>query len=177
MSNLQSMNAFEVIPKAVKVREIVSVADMVVTRDPGTVLVTHALGSCLGVSVYDPVVQVGGLLHVMMPKSAINPVRAKEAPYTFVDTGLPMFLNELIGLGADKERWIVKVCGGSQINGSEDDRFSIGKKNYIMLRKVLWKNSVLIDAEDVGGTTPRTMSLDMDTGEVCVSVAGKKQYL
>jgi chemotaxis protein CheD len=171
------MNVFEVIPKVAKRREIVSVADMVVTRDPGTVLVTHALGSCLGVAVYDPDAMVGGLLHVMMAKSAINPDRAKEAPYTFVDTGLPMFLQELMGLGADRERWIVKVCGGAQINGHEDDRFSIGKKNYIMLRKVLWKSSVLIDAEDVGGTIPRTMSLDMETGEVCISTAGQKQYL
>ncbi len=68
---------------------IVDVADMRVSAVKGDVLVTHALGSCLGITVYDPTTHVGGLLHVMLPLSTIDPKKGKENPYMFVDTGVP----------------------------------------------------------------------------------------
>ena len=160
-------------------RQIVGVADAVISQDPDDVLVTHALGSCLGVALYDPVAHVGGLLHVMLPVSTIDPEKAAANPWMFVDTGVPRLFLECYKVGAQKQRLIVKVAGGASVGPSQDrgDFFQIGKRNLVVLRKLLWKNGVLLKAEDVGGTCSRTMSLDIGTGEVLISANGQTYSL
>lgn len=156
---------------------IVGVADMKVSSAPGDVLITHALGSCLGVAVYDPAASAGGLLHVMMPLSNINPDKAKVNPYMFVDTGVPAFFRELYGLGAKKNRIKIKVAGGANVQGNSNDRFAIGKRNFIVLKKVFWRNGLMIESEDVGGSRARTMHLEIGSGRVWLSTAGEKREL
>jgi len=159
------------------VRHIVGVADMKISGTPGDVIVTHALGSCLGVAVHDSHARVGGLLHVMMPQASINPDKAAANPYMFVDSGLPAFFHSLYAAGALKGRMVVKVAGGSNVQALAEDRFAIGKRNYVLLRKVLWQNGVLIAAEDVGGTKPRTMYLEVGTGRTWLNTAGAERDL
>ena len=133
----------------------------------------YALGSCLGVAVYDPSTGVGGLLHVMLPSSAIDPEKAALTPSMFVDTGVPRLFRECYKLGAQKERMVVKVAGGAAAQAAgTPDPFQIGKRNLIMLRQLLWKNGVLLRGYDVGGTRSRTMALDIGTGAVTVSGNG-----
>lgn len=153
-------------------RHIVGVADMKVSNAEGDIIVTHALGSCLGVSVYDAKACVGGILHVMMPVSSINPEKAKNNPYMFVDTALPAFFKAMYKLGATKPDVCVKVAGGANVQSNGSDRFAIGKRNYIMLKKVFWKNGVMIDAEDIGGKKARTMYMEIGSGRVWLANAG-----
>jgi chemotaxis protein CheD len=136
-------------------------------------LITYALGSCLGITIHDPVAKVGGLLHVMLPLSTIDPAKAEENPYMFVDTGVPRLFLECYKLGAKKERLVVKVAGGSCASGNaDDDYFQIGKRNIVMLRKLLWRNNVLLKSQDVGGSKSRTMTLDIDSGLVLIKSQG-----
>lgn len=158
-------------------KHIVGVADMKIASAAGDVLVTHALGSCLGVAVYDPAAGVGGLLHVMMPQASINEEKARSNPYMFVDSGVPAFFQQLYAAGAVKGRCVVVVAGGSNIHGGPEDRFAIGKRNHLMLRKLFWKNGILVKAEDVGGTEPRTMYLEIGTGRTWLSTAGQERQL
>ena len=158
-------------------KQIVGVADMKVSTTPGDVIVTHALGSCLGIAVHDPVAGVGGLLHVMMPEGRMNQEKAEANPFMFVDTGVPIFFREVYAAGGIKTRIVIKVAGGANVNNVGNDRFQIGKRNYIILKKLLWKNSVLIGAEDVGGTSPRTMYLQIGTGRTWLSTAGIEKEL
>ena len=151
---------------------MVGIADMKVSNNPEDTLITHALGSCIGVIVYDPVVKVGGLLHFMLPESKVNPQKAKENPYMFADTGVPLLFKTCYKYGAEKKRMIVKVAGGAQIM-DEAGHFNIGKRNYAMLRKIFWRNGVLIKAEDVGGMVNRTVELDIATGEVRLKIPGQ----
>jgi len=69
------------------------------------------------------------------------------------------------------------VAGGANVQNAAGDRFKIGKRNYTMLKKLFWKNSILIDAEDVGGTVARTMHLEIGTGRVWLSTAGVQKEL
>jgi chemotaxis protein CheD len=158
-------------------KTIVSIADMKVARSPADVLVTHALGSCIGMAVHDPTSGVAGMLHVMMPQSKTNPAKAAKNPYLFVDTGVPAFLEALRGAGANPKAWSIKLCGGGSALRSGTDHFQIGRQNYVALRKVLWQSGVLIDAEDIGGTDARGMYLDVATGRVWVSRAGQEYDL
>ena len=150
---------------------------MKVSKTPGDVIVTHALGSCLGIAVHDPVAVVGGLLHVMMPEGRMNAEKAAANPCMFVDTGVPALFRELYAVGGVKNRLIIKVAGGANVHKIHNDRFRIGKRNYIILKKLLWKNSVLIDAEDVGGSVPRTMYLQIGSGRTWLSSAGVEKNL
>lgn len=154
-------------------KHIVGVADMKIATQPGDELITYALGSCLGITLYDPVARVGGLLHVMLPLSTIDPAKATDNPCMFVDTGVPRLFLDCYKAGAQKQRVVVKVAGGASVHqNEEDDLFQIGKRNFVMLRKLLWKNGVLLKAHDVGGTHSRTMSLDIETGAVSLKIQG-----
>jgi chemotaxis protein CheD len=154
------------------VKYVVGVADARVSREPGDVLVTHALGSCLGITVYDPFAHVGGLLHVMMPEGRANPEKSAANPYMFVDTGVPAFFHDIYGAGAVKGRCLVKVAGGANVSSVANDRFEIGKRNYVILKKLLWVNNILIRSQDVGGSIPRTMYLEIGSGRVWLQTAG-----
>ena len=158
---------------------VVGMADLRLASTPGERLVTYALGSCLGITIWDPVARVGGLLHVMLPSSAIDAEKALRNPAMFVDTGVPLLFRRSYELGARKERIVVRVAGGAHSGATEaDDQFQIGKRNFLTLRKLLWKNNVLLQAHDVGGCqTSRTMRLDVATGEVLVRANGVDSML
>jgi len=155
---------------------VVGMADMRVTDDPASTLITYALGSCIGISLYDPLVKVGGLLHFMLPESQIDLEKAQRNPWMFADTGIPLFFRELYKLGGDKKRIKVKVAGGAQVMDAEG-YFNIGKRNCMALRKILWKNNVFIQAEAVGGNVNRTVRLELSSGEVWVKTSGEEERL
>lgn len=140
-------------------------------------IVTHALGSCLGVTIHDPVACVGGILHAMLPTGDIDPAKAQQNPWMFVDVGVPRFFLEAYALGADKRRLVVKVAGGANVQAGIEDRFAIGKRNYMMLRKLFWKNGILVKAEEVGGATPRTLHLTVGTGRLLLTSGGTEREL
>lgn len=158
-------------------KHIVGVADMKIANQMGDIVITHALGSCLGIAVHDPKANIGGILHVMMPMSKINPQKAKVNPYMFVDTGVPAFFDKIYKAGGKKERLIIKVAGGANVQANSNDRFEIGKRNHVILKKLFWKNGILIEAEDVGSNKARTMQLEIGTGCVTLSTAGVTSVL
>ncbi len=158
---------------------VVGVADLKVSSTTGERLITYALGSCLGIVIYDPVASVAGMLHVMLPTGTIDLAKMQDKPAMFVDSGVPLLFKECYKLGAKKERMQVKVAGGAHAGQSEeDDRFQIGKRNMIALRKLLWKNGVLVHAHDTGGVqTSRTMWIDVASGEVTLKINGAESKL
>ena len=82
---------------------IVGISDLKVSNNPGDVLVTYALGSCIGVAVYDPKARVGGLLHFMLPDSSLDANKAKATPAMFADTGIPLLFKSCYAIGAEKK--------------------------------------------------------------------------
>jgi chemotaxis protein CheD len=148
-------------------RHTVGIAEMAVSADPETTLITFALGSCIGVTVYDPEARVGGLLHFMLPTGSLNDEKAKRNPCMFADSGVPLLFNRAYELGARKDRLVVCAAGGAEIL-DDDGHFKIGARNRTMLRKLFWKNNVLLSADDTGGNISRTLSLCLTDGRVKV---------
>jgi chemotaxis protein CheD len=156
-------------------RYIVDVGDMKIGK-PGDTLTTHALGSCLGLCIYDPRAQIGGLLHAMLPLSEINPQKAEANPFMFVDTGVAALFKALCELGGRKSSMILKAAGcGHPLGNSE--MFRIGERNFMVLKKLLQKNSMLLEAEDIGGSASRTMHFEIANGQITVSCNGSKRML
>lgn len=143
---------------------VVGISDIKVSNNPGDVLVTYALGSCICLAVYDPKMKVGGLLHFMLPDSTLDAVKAKETPAMFADTGIPILFKTCYAYGAEKSRMIVKVAGGASIL-DDANYFRIGQKNITAMRKIFWRNNVMIEAEDTGKNCNRTVRLDISNGK------------
>lgn len=154
----------------------VDISGMKLSRTPSDVIVTYSLGSCVGVTLYDPVARVGGMIHCMLPLSKIDPEKARLKPYMFVDTGVAAMLGELYSMGAKRQNIVAKVAGAGSPLGKEET-FRIGQRNYTILRKFLWKNSILIDKEDVGGSKARTLYLYMADGRTTVKSEGQEVVL
>jgi chemotaxis protein CheD len=140
------------------------------------VLVTYSLGSCVGLTLYDPVAGVGGMIHCMLPLSKIDPAKAQANPCMFADTGIPALIQAVFNLGGERRNLVAKVAGAASLL-DEKGLFRIGERNYTVLRKVLWKNNILIAAEDVGGTQARTVYLYMDTGRTVIRSGGRESEL
>ena len=150
---------------------VVGVSDLKVSNEIDNMLVTYSLGSCIGVAIYDPIAKVAGLLHFMLPESSLDRNKAQNSPYMFADTGIPMLFKSTYEYGAQKKRMKVIVAGGSQVL-DQDGYFNIGKRNYAAVRKILWKNNVMIDYEDVGGNNNRTIKMAVKDGRTTLKVSG-----
>ncbi|GBF33210.1 chemotaxis protein CheD [Desulfocucumis palustris] len=151
----------------------VGIADLKVTREPGR-LITLGLGSCVGVSLYDPMMKVGGLLHVMLPDSTQFSNVNKLAK--FADTGIPLMIQELQKMGARINRMQAKLVGGAQMFSGLDEKMTlnIGLRNTEKSREVLSNLNIRILAEDVGGNRGRTMIVDTASGMVTIRTMGNK---
>ena len=155
---------------------VVGIADVVVSNSTGAVLATYSLGSCLGVAVYDPEVRVGGLLHAMLPDSAIDPAKASQKPGMFVNTGVPVLIHAMQQMRADIRRMQTTVLGGAQIMDNSGF-FNIGKRNYEALVGVFRSLGLRVHREDVGGFASRTMYLHIDDGKLRLKVSGQTQEI
>jgi chemotaxis protein CheD len=153
---------------------VVGIADCRTAREPGQVLVTYALGSCIAMAVYDPSATVGGLLHFMLPDSGIDPARRNQTPFKFADTGIPLLLAQVAQLGGMKRRLVVWIAGGAQMMDASGV-FDIGKRNYQALRKILWKAGILVHAEAVGGAVSRTVRLEIGSGRFLLRESGGEE--
>ena len=155
---------------------IVGVSDAKVSNDPADVIVTYSLGSCIGVCLYDQATKIGGILHYQLPNSKQDPDKANETPLMFADTGIQILVDKMVSMGAKKKRMNVKIAGGAAMENGPAG-FDIGKRNHLAIRKIMWKNGMFIDAEDVGGSSPRNMYMNLATGEVTIRSSGLEKAL
>lgn len=153
---------------------VVDIGDLKTASEPSAVIVTYSLGSCVGVTLFDPVINFGGMIHCMLPLSKSDPVRAKAKPYSYTDLAMQGLLTVMFEAGARRDRIVARVAGGASMY---DDKgmFNIGQKNYTIVRKILWKNSILISGEEIGGTVSRTMYLELETGRTYIR-SGQEMY-
>jgi chemotaxis protein CheD len=151
--------------------QVVGISDCKISWDPGDLLITYALGSCIAVALYDPVAKIGGLLHYMLPDSALDAAKAQANPFMFADTGIPRLIAAVRSKGASPGRLVVRLAGGAQVLDSHGT-FQIGKRNYLAARRILWKAGVLIAAEAVGGEVSRTTRLEIATGRMWIREGG-----
>ena len=151
----------------------VGIGDMKFTRGGGTVI-TYALGSCIGITFYDPAIKLGGLLHIMLPtRNDSNDTKG----FKYADSGIRETIRKLSAFGMMKSRTIVKIAGGAKmfdIKGNSDFG-NIGQRNAAMVKKVLMEERMRISAEDTGGAYARTMVLNVNTGEVFIRTVGKPE--
>lgn len=149
-------------------RLVVGIGELAVSSAGTDVIITHALGSCIAVCLWDQTAGVAGLLHFLLPDSKINPQRAETQPATYADTGIPLLLREAYARGATKQRTLVRLIGGAEVVGGAGS-FNVGKRNLLAARNLLWRQGLLIKGEAVGGTVARTVHLGVAHGRIRVT--------
>jgi chemotaxis protein CheD len=150
---------------------LVGIGDLQFGRPPLRTIVTHALGSCIGVFAWDPQTQRSGCLHYMLPKSD-----GPQEPCKFADTGLPLLIKGVAPDKASALRLRVVACGGATMN-RDSNLFRIGTRNIAALKQFLWHFGVALAAHDLGGTAPRTARLELATGRVTVDSGTRSTLL
>jgi chemotaxis protein CheD len=144
---------------------VVGIADCRVATDPRQILLTYALGSCVGITIWNRKSRTGSLLHAMLPDSSLDAARAEQNPYVFVDTGLATVIADMKDAADASSDLVVKLAGGASLLDSSR-RFQVGDKNVAAVREAVAAAGLSIDAEDTGGSGSRTMIMQLLTGQV-----------
>lgn len=144
-------------------------------NQPGDVIKTHALGSCVAIVVMDPATRAVGMVHIALPESKIHQERAKKLPGYFADTAIPalMDLMRQRGAAANTKKLIIKLTGGANVM-DKNNTFNIGKRNVLAIRKGLWAKRMGSVAEEVGGSISRTVTVNTDDGKVMIASPGRE---
>ncbi|MDX1982959.1 MAG: chemotaxis protein CheD [Bryobacteraceae bacterium] len=151
-----------------RVRAIpVAVGELRVSVDTHSYLVSYSLSSCIAIGVYDPSARIGAMLHFMLPDSHADPRQAALCPALFADTGVALLLARLKMLGCAGHGLRVRLAGGAQVISGQGTQ-ALGKRNYLAARKVLWKASLTVEGETVGGSKLRQLGLPIDSGRFWV---------
>ena len=146
---------------------------MKIARREGT-LITYALGSCVGITFYDPMIKLGALVHILLPEAGDN---AAGNIFKFADTGIKETLRKLEVFGVVKSRYQCKIAGGAKMFEMSAGIGNIGERNVKMVEKVLAEEHIRVMAKDVGANYARTMLLDVTTGTVKVRTSGRNETI
>ena len=157
-------------------QKLIGIGEMAVSSDPTLILVAPNLGSCLALGVYNPQSKLAGMIHCLLPLSKSDPVKAAKNPTLYVDTGIPLLLEQMLERGGDKRNLHLFAAGCASINDAQN-YFEIGKKNHTVLKKILWKNNLLLHAEHIGSGISRTLSLEVSTGRARLKAGGESVEL
>ncbi len=123
----------------------------------GEEAISTVLGSCVSACVRDPARGLGGMNHFMLPEDAA------VGPNDWLDPGIGLatrygsyamenLINDLLKLGAARERLEIKLFGGGRILAAMTD---VGGRNIEFIRNYMTLEGYRVAAEDLGGTQPR----------------------
>lgn len=138
-------------------------------------MITYALGSCIGICLYDPAIKLAALVHIMLP---LNMEAGRKNPLKYADTGIRETLRQMEAKGGRRSRMVAKIAGGAkmfEVNGGTLG--NIGQRNIESVHMVLKREGIKLAKEDVGGTVARTLLFDAATGQGCVRSYGRPELV
>ncbi len=150
----------------------VGMADLNICKSPD-IITTIGLGSCIGLTFYDPITKIGGLVHYMLPDS--TQMRNNTNIAKFADTGIDALLRKVLMAGANRNRLVAKIAGGAkmfQVSGGSNVG-NVGERNAMAAKMKLRALGIRLAAEDTGLNFGRTVELHCETGEFYIKAIGK----
>lgn len=154
---------------------IVGVGDLQFTNRSDDVITTYALGSCIGVTLWDPVRKVGGMLHAMLPDSKIHG-KSTEKRAMFVDTGMQDLFQKIRELGTSPESCECKLFGGAQVMQA-DSFFKIGARNVAAFTLIAEAASLKVLCNETGGQINRTIRLNVADGRIAIKTPNAEVFV
>ena len=151
----------------------IGIADMKLARGQG-MLITYALGSCIGICLHDPLLKLGALIHIMLP---VNMETNRTNTMKYADTGLRETLRQMEAMGANRTRITAKIAGGAKMFETAGSLGNIGQRNIESVHLNLKKEGIRLLKEDVGGSVARTLLFDVNSGLGCVRCYGRQELI
>lgn len=151
----------------------IGIADMKLARGQG-MLITYALGSCIGICLHDPMLKLGALIHIMLP---VNMETNRTNTMKYADTGLRETLRQMEAMGARRSRITAKIAGGAKMFETGASLGNIGQRNIESVHLNLKKEGIRLLKEDVGGSVARTLLFDVNSGLGCVRSYGRPELI
>lgn len=154
---------------------VVGIADMKMAKGAG-MLITYALGSCIGICLYDPGIKLGAMIHIMLP---INMETGRKNTMKYADTGIRETVKQMVAKGANPSRMTAKIAGGAkmfEVTGGSS-LGNIGQRNIESVHMNLKKEGIRIVKEDVGGSVARTLLFDVSNGTGYIRSYGKPEVV
>lgn len=152
----------------------IGIADMKMAKDSG-MLITYALGSCIGICLYDQRIKLAAMVHIMLP---LNMEPGRKNTFKYADTGIRETLRLMESKGASRARITAKIAGGAKMfELSGGNLGNIGQRNIESVHLNLKKEGIQLLKEDVGGSVARTLLFDPATGLGCVRCYGRKELI
>lgn len=151
----------------------VGMADLNVCTSPNA-LTTLGLGSCVGITLYDPIRKIAGLVHIMLPDS--TKILNNENKAKFADTGIDALIEQMCKIGAERRALIAKIAGGAQMFAfsNNNEMMRIGERNVEATKLKLQQLGISIKAEDTGANYGRTIEFYPETGILLIKSVGKE---
>lgn len=137
------------------------------TAYAGQTLVSYALGSCVGLCLYDAGKKLAGMAHIVLPESENGTDQTN--PYKYAETGLKFLIREMEMRGARKRALTAKIAGGANMFQGLGGKWEIGKQNIAAVKKVLKETKIPVIAEDTGRNYGRTIIFSAEDGSLEIS--------
>ena len=151
----------------------IGIADMKLARGQG-MLITYALGSCIGICLHDPLLKLGAMVHIMLP---VNMETNRTNTMKYADTGLRETLRQMEAMGANRTRITAKIAGGAKMFETAGSLGNIGQRNIESVHLNLKKEGIRLLKEDVGGSVARTLLFDVNSGLGCIRCYGRQELI
>ena len=142
---------------------VVGISDLKIAKDPD-VLITYALGSCVGTCLYDSALRLAGLSHVLLPESSI--CKEDNNVMKYADTAISELVRKLEAAGASRYRLTAKIAGGAKMFATTGT--SMGDRNVIAVKAELQRLCIPLIGEDTGSNYGRTVEFHPDDGSVLI---------
>jgi chemotaxis protein CheD len=155
---------------------IVRVADWAAERDDA-VIVTLGLGSCVAIMLHDPGARIGAMAHILLPSKSL--ARDTSNPAKFPETAVPLLLERLSVLGADRRRLVAKLAGGASMFAQlmTPGSIQMGERNVVAARNALRAAGLPLVAEAVGGAAGRSVRFAVADGRITIRSVGQDEYV
>lgn len=153
----------------------VGISDFKIASDPDS-LITYALGSCVGICLFDPTTKIAGMSHILLP--CISPTDDNKMKYA--DTAIPLLVEEMEHQNVRRSNLVAKIAGGASMfttSFSNSALAQIGTRNVESVKKVLASLDIPIIAEATGGNQGRTITFDSSTGDLHVRSVPHAEYI
>lgn len=156
-------------PESIKV----GIADMNICRAPDSIT-TIGLGSCVGIVIRDPLLKIGGMIHIMLPDSTV--IKSNANVSKFADTGIPELVRQLEAQGCVRRRMEAKIAGGAQMFAfqNKSELLGVGERNIAASKKVLAQLGIPLLSEDTGENYGRTVTFYPENGVYEIKAVGKE---
>lgn len=134
-------------------------------------VISTLLGSCVAVALHDPATGIGGLNHFLLGECGPDGTNS-SARYGII--AIPMLIEELVKLGANRQRLQAKIYGGANVTSVSGLGPLIGQRNIQIAEEMLKNFGIPIVERNVGGELARTIKLNTATFTVLHQCGGVK---